>query len=205
MRTPRPRAVKSHRCLRAVLLQAEGPRLPGEGLNSRQALWTEKGLGVYLLLNSLRPWVGRFWSGPQMGAGVCMPSISFWLCLLGLRPGDQWSQVLVARRLGRRSRLPSAGEVGSHLMLGAGGRRPLPGGGRLFSVMTALPPAPEPASSAPLLWEPRLAPVAQAEPAAGDWSVFLCFTAKDEGLRGIDWDIQVPLLMTLLTINFMKT
>ena len=140
MRTLRPRAVKSLSASGQSRSRLRPSSSWGRGLNSGSRHCGQSRPGVYLLLNSLRPRVGRFWSRetPRWEQAWPCPALfpSGSVCS-GLRPGDQWSGCS-SHRLGRWSRLQPAGEVGSHLMLGAGGGRPLPGGGRLFSVMTAL-------------------------------------------------------------------
>lgn len=133
MRTPRPRAVKSLSASGQSCSRLRPSSSWGRGLNSGSRHCGRSRPGVYLLLNSLRPWVGRFWSRetPQMGAGVAMPSaVSFWLCLLRAQAWGPVVWVLVASprppvqvAAGRRGRFsPDVGRrgAGARCQAGAG-------------------------------------------------------------------------------------
>lgn len=99
MRTLRPRAVKSLSASGQSRSRLRPSSSWGRGLNSGSRHCGQSRPGVYLLLNSLRPRVGRFWSRetPQMGAGMAMPSaVPFWLCLLRAQAWGPVVWVLVA-------------------------------------------------------------------------------------------------------------
>lgn len=169
----------------------------GRGLNSGSRHCGRSRPGVYLLLNSLRPWVGRFWSrNPPDGSRRGHAQRCFLLALSAPGSGLGTSGLGARRVASAAVRLqPTASRFSPDI--GRRGRAPVARSrGRLFSVMTALAASSlNPGSSAAAKNAPGTCCTRQEPAVPGTEGLSFCvLQQKDEGLRGIDWDdSEVPL------------